>query len=181
MEKKKLLLKKNVMIVLIVLLLALVVAFMTFSPRMRELIREFPHRGLDPWERTFEVIDFRRGSRPPYEQWDISEDWEERILEEGKVLGMIEHDDLTDPVGFRNIREKEVALEAGSEVLVQLQNEGILSNYVPVEVFFNTESNLWVILYFYQTPRNEGLPLGGVSLNIVIDGADGSIVRIFVW
>jgi len=151
---------------------------------MRELIREFPHRGLDPWERTFEVIDFRRGSRPPYEQWDISEDWEERILEEGRILGTVGHENLANPVGFENIRDKEVVLEAGNEVLVQLQDGEEFINYVPVEVFFNTESNQWFILYSYKFPRPDDggwTRLGGISLNIVLDGADGSIVKIFIW
>jgi len=151
-------------------LLALVIVVLS-----REIINELRWRQLDPWERMFEVIGFHRGSRPPYPEWDTTaEDWEDR----GKFL--MRQFELSCPPYFENIRDKEVALEAGAEILVQLQNEERFLNFAPTTVFFNTELNQWFIVYFYLPPRDEFISLGADALTIVIDGENGCVVKVFV-
>ena len=178
-SKKEILLMKNIKLFFRKVMLALLALFiMVFViPISREIRNESRLRQLDPWERRFEVIDFHRGNRHYNPRWDIaSEYWGAWRVD------VMDHSHLADPVGFENIRHKDVALEAGNEVLIQLQNEGEFINYVPTEVFYNTELNFWFIHHTYKVPRPSG---GGrrsywdiPSVVILIDGEDGSIVKV---
>ena len=152
------------------LLTLLIIALMA-TPFARDAITELHFRRLSLEERG-EFIFYQRGNRPTrlireWLEWDQLDSTE----------GVIDHSGLTDPIGFIDILHKEVALEAGNEVLIQLQNKWRdFENFVPRVVFFSIELNQWFISYSYYLP----IRLGGFAPTIVLDGENGSIVKVFI-